>query len=229
MGDPKVIVITGVTYGIGYELAKWYLNNGHTVIGNGRSKEKLDHLSSSFKSKKCSFTVVDVSDSTAVEAWAKQSITCYGSPDLLINNAAVANKPNNLWDVSLEEFDKLIDINVKGTNYVIHSFVPSMIATGKGVIINLSSGWGRCTAPQTAPYCCSKWGIEGLSHALSQELPQPLACAAMNPGMINTEMLVNYYGEESKYSQSPIEWAEKAGPYLLKLDRRCNGKQLTAP
>ena len=111
MTDKKVIVITGATNGIGYDLAKWFLHDGHIVIGNGRSEERVNELNL-LSENNCKFSLVDVSDSKAVETWSKDAIALYGAPDLLINNAAVGNKPNKLWEVPLEEFE-LIDINIK--------------------------------------------------------------------------------------------------------------------
>ena len=229
MSSSKVIVITGVTHGIGLTLSKCFARNGHKVIGCGRSHDKIESLNKSFESTGSLFSVVDVSVSDSVLSWSKQTIQKYGAPDLIVNNAAITNTLNNLWEVPLVEFDKVMDINLKGVNYVIHFYLPEMIKAKRGVVINLSSGWGRSTSAQVAPYCCTKWGIEGLSLALAQELPKPLACAPLNPGTINTDMLEKVFGDDAKNYRTPEQWAETAGPFLLSLDRSCNGKQLRAP
>ena len=229
MSQRKVIVITGITAGIGCALVEWFLKHGHTVIGCGRSVSKITEMMKKFQSKKCSLDVVDVSEPEEVKNWAQTVCKLYGAPDLLLNNAAIANKPNNLWEVPLEEFDEVIDINLKGVNYVIHYFLPYMLKAMQGIIVNFSSGWGRSTASNTAPYCATKWGVEGLSMALAQELPEPLACMPMNPGIIYTEMLENFFGESAKYYRTPKKWAETAGPFLLSLNRENNGERLTAP
>ena len=80
-------------------------------------------------------------------------------------------------------------VNVSGTLNVIRAFVPAMIAAGRGVIANLSSGWGRSTDALVGPYCASKYAIEGLTGSLAQELPRPLAAVAVSPGVIDTDML----------------------------------------
>lgn len=229
MSECKLIVITGVTSGIGHALVEWFVGHGHTVIGCGRREEKIFRLKKQFNLKKCDFSVLDVSDVEGVVKWSKDIIDTYGPPDLLVNNAAIANKPNYLWKVPLNEFDSLIDVNIKAVNYVIHSYLPAMIERGRGVIVNISSGWGRCTAPETAPYCTTKWAVEGLSMALAQELPPPLACVPLNPGMINTDMLESFFGDQAKDFPTPKIWAEKAAPFLLALSRGDNGKRLTAP
>ena len=122
-------------------------------------------------------------------AWAEQVLASGGPPDLLINNAAIITNKGTLWEVPAEEFERLIDININGVVRVIRDFVPAMVKLSKGVIVNFSSGWGRSTSPEVAPYCASKYAIEGLSKALAQELPRGMAAIPLNPGIIDTDML----------------------------------------
>ena len=95
-------------------------------------------------------------------------------PDLSADNAAIINANAPLWEVTEEEFARVIDINIKGVHAVIRQFLPPMIKRGSGVIVNFSSGWGRFTSLDERPYCATKWAIEGLTQALSQELPRDL-------------------------------------------------------
>ena len=150
-------------------------------------------------------------------------------PDLLINNAALINRNAPLWQVPAEEFDRLIDVNIKGVANVLRHVVLAMIARQSGVIVNLSSYWGRSVSPQVAPYCASKWAIEGLMRALAQELPQGLAAVPLNPGIIDTAMLRSTFGDKAGHYLSPSQWAESAIPFLLGLGRQDNGKPLTVP
>ena len=75
------------------------------------------------------------------------------------------------------------------------------------MIVNFSSGWGRSTSAEVAPYCATKWAIEGLSQALAQELPKGMACVALNPGIIDTEMLRSCFGESAASYPDAAEWA----------------------
>ena len=119
---------------------------------------------------------------------------------------------------------------IKGVTTVIRHFVPEMIKVGKGVVINFSSGWVRTAAVNEAPYCASKWAIEGLSKAMALELPDPLTCVPLNPGLINTAMLQICDGKEvASLERSPEEWAETACPFILSIDRPQNGSSLAAP
>ena len=100
---------------------------------------------------------MDVSKDAAVAAWAARLLKSHGAPDLLINNAAIINRNAPLWTIPAAEFDPVIDINIKGVANVIRHFVPAMVARQSGVIVNLSSGWGRSVDAEVAPYCATKW------------------------------------------------------------------------
>jgi NAD(P)-dependent dehydrogenase (short-subunit alcohol dehydrogenase family) len=104
-----------------------------------------------------------------------------------------------------------------------------MVERRQGVIVNFSSGWGRSTDAEVAPYCATKWAIEGLTQALAQELPGGMAAIALNPGIINTEMLQSCFGASAASFPTAEEWAERAVPFLLQLGPRHNGRPLTAP
>ena len=102
-----------------------------------------------------------------------------------------------------------------------------MIKRGNGVIVNFSSGWGRSTSAEVAPYCATKFAIEGLTQALAQELPAGLAAIPLNPGVIDTDMLRSCFGGSASSYPSPQQWAKRAVPFLLKLSPRENGQPLT--
>ena len=224
----KVIVVTGVTTGLGRAMAEEFARLGHTVLGCGRSQKRIDGLKEKF-GKPHDFYAVDVSLDDAVKSWASVCLTTHAPPDLLINNAAIINKNARLWEVSAREFSEVIDVNIKGTANVIRHFAPSMVKRKSGVIVNFSSGWGRSTDAEVAPYCASKWAIEGLTQALAQELPGGMAAVPLNPGIINTEMLQSTFGGSANQYPSPEEWAKIAVPFLLNLGAKDSAKQLTVP
>jgi len=107
---------------------------------------------------------------------------------------------------------------------MIRSFVPKMINKRDGIIANFSSYWGQSTAPDVAPYCASKWGVEGLTRSLAQELPRGLGAVAFNPGVINTDMLRSTFGEKALGYESPQEWAKHAVDKLELLTSTDSGK-----
>lgn len=205
-----------------------FIGLGHTVLGCGRSEAEIKKLCAKFD-KPHDFYPVDISVDEEVKSWASLLLTSHGAPDLILNNAAIINKNARLWEISAREFSEVIDVNVKGTANVIRHFAPSMAAHKSGVIVNFSSGWGRSADAEVAPYCASKWAIEGLTQALAQELPSGMATVALNPGIINTEMLQSTFGGSSSKYPSAVDWAKLAVPFLLKLGAADNGRQLTAP
>ena len=222
------IIITGVTRGLGRALTEEFIRLGHTVIGCGRGSEGVFDLRMKHGAPH-SFDVVDVANATKVGMWGARALAFGETPDLLINNAAVMNTPAPLWQVPAEEFANLVNVNITGTANVIREFVPAMVAAKKGVIVNLSSGWGRGVSPEVAPYCASKWAIEGLTKALAEELPAGMAAVPLNPGIIDTDMLRSAWGSDAGSYLNAEQWAIKAAPFLLGLSASDNGRSVTVP
>jgi NAD(P)-dependent dehydrogenase (short-subunit alcohol dehydrogenase family) len=160
-----------------------------------------------------------------VGLWAERVLgSLGGAPDFVINNAALMNKPAPLWMVPADEFAAMLSVNVAGVANVIRAFAPAMIERGSGTFVNLSSGWGRGVAPDVAPYCATKWAIEGLSKALAAELPGGLAAVALNPGVIDTDMLRKCFSDGASSYPKADEWAKRAAPFILGLGPGDNGK-----
>lgn len=228
MTTPRHVLITGVTRGLGWALAERMVEAGQTVVGCGRSEAGIVRFREHF-GEPHSADVVDVADDSAVEDWAKSVLATHGPPDLLVNNAAIINANAPLWEVPAEEFSAVIEVNIKGPTNVIRHFVPAMIERGAGVIVNLSSGWGRSVAAEVAPYCATKWAIEGLTKALAAELPAGMAAVPLNPGVIDTEMLRSCMGESAGSFPNAEEWSRSAAPFLLGLGPKDSGQSLTVP
>ncbi len=198
---------------------------GHTVLGCSRSEAPQQSLASELGAPH-DFQAVDITD-PAVDDWAAGLVDRFGAPDLVINNAALINERQPLWEVPAEEFVRILDVNVAGTYRVIRAFLPSMIERQRGVVVNFSSGWGRSTSPGVAPYCATKFAIEGMTRALASELPAGMAAVALSPGTVDTDMLRTAWGDGAASSPSPDAWAESAVPYLLELGPSDNGGSLT--
>lgn len=222
------IVLTGASRGLGRAWTEGFAALGQTVAGCARSQAACDELAQAFP-RPHRFDPVDVRSAPQVERWARLILDDIGPPDLLINNAAVIGPHTQLWKAEIEDFDECIDINVKGVFYVLKAFVPAMVARKRGVIVNLSSGWGRSTSPEVATYCATKYAIEGMTQALAQELPEGMAAVPLNPGVINTEMLQVAFGEGAGGYPSPAKWAKQAVPYVLSLSAKDNGRPRTVP
>jgi NAD(P)-dependent dehydrogenase (short-subunit alcohol dehydrogenase family) len=222
---PKIIVLTGASRGLGRAMLEEFLARGHTVAACARSAIEAPDKGAG----RSHFTILDVCDSNAVNAWADDVVKKIGVPDLLVNNAALINRSAPLWDLTPAEFGPVIDVNIKGVFNMIRAFVPKMIGRNSGVVVNFSSGWGRSTSPEVAPYCATKWAIEGLTQSLAQELPSGMAAVPLNPGIIDTEMLRSCFGDSASAYPKPADWAKKAAPFILRLGPADNGKSLTVP
>ena len=103
----------------------------------------------------------------------------------------------------------------------------AMVAAKKGVIVNLSSGWGRSVAQDVAPYCATKFAIEGLTKALAAELPAGMAAVPLNPGVIDTEMLRQAWSDGAAAYPKAEAWARIATPFILGLGPQHNGQSLS--
>jgi NAD(P)-dependent dehydrogenase (short-subunit alcohol dehydrogenase family) len=226
--NQRTILITGVSRGLGRALAEEFIRLGHTVLGCGRSPDEITRLQKQFGLPH-DFAVVDVASDGQVATWAERILKSHGTPDLVLNNAGLINRNAPLWEINAQEFSQVIDVNLKGTANVIRHFVPAMVKNKSGVIVNFSSGWGRSTDAEVAPYCATKWAIEGLTQALAQELPPGMAAVPLNPGIINTDMLRGCFGGSASGYPTAEEWAKIAVPFLLKLGPSDNGKPLTVP
>jgi NAD(P)-dependent dehydrogenase (short-subunit alcohol dehydrogenase family) len=207
-------------------MTEGFIERGKTVHGCARSQGDVARLRERFGAPH-SFEVVDVADDRQAQQWARRVLKHDEPIELLLNNAAIVNRNAVLWEVPAEEFSQVIDVNIKGVTNVIRHFVPSMIKRRQGVIVNFSSGWGRSTSPEVAPYCATKWAVEGLTKALAQELPKGLAAVPLNPGVINTDMLQSCFGDAAESYPDPQQWAAKAVPFLLKLGPKDNGRSLS--
>ena len=228
MSRSQNIVITGVSRGLGRELAIEFTRLGHTVVGCGRSEKDIGQLKQD-PGPAGNYSAIDVSDSDAVNSWAEDTVKQHGPPDFLLNNAAIINDNVPFWEVTREEFDSIIDINIKGVANVTRSFLPSMLKAKHGIIINFSSGYGQCTAAGVAPYCCTKFAVEGLTQALADDLPAGMAAIPMSPGIINTAMLQRTFGSSANDYETPDTWVRKAVPYILGLRPRDSGQSLRVP
>lgn len=226
--SPRVILLTGATKGLGRALVPELVARGHTLVGCGRTAREVEALASVHDAPH-SFSAVDVGDDPAVAAWAAAVLASHGPPDLVINNAALMSSPAPLWEVPAAQFDALVRVNLCGVANVIRHFVPAMVERGRGVIVNISSGWGRVVSPKVAPYCATKWGIEGLSRALAAELPPQMAAIPVNPGIINTAMLRTCWAEDALAYPDAADWAKVAADFFLRLGPAQSGKSQTVP
>jgi len=196
-------------------------------------KKKMKQLSIQYPGHH--FHTVDLANEKEVSAWCEYVLNKIGTPYLLINNAGYIPLKVNLEDTPYKEFVNCLNVNVVGPFLTISKFLPAIKKNKKGIIITLSSGLGRMTAPHYGPYCTSKWAIEGLMSTISKEVEDPIVVCTYNPGTISTDMFAKNSSltKEELIKQGmigPQQWAEVSVPHMLSLNHhQHNGKQLDSP
>jgi len=225
----KIVIITGVTQGLGRAMVDRFHELGWNIYGCGRSKDKIEELKKYYGNTH-DFQIIDVSDSQQVSSWANYILNRNRAPELLINNASIVNQNTQLWKVTAQEFENVMNVNVNGVVNVIRAFVPAMVARKEGIIINMSSSWGREGEAELAPYCASKFAIEGITKAMALELPYGMAVVALDPGgSISTPMLYSCGPQYVNESPTPEKWSHNAIQYILNITIDNNGDSLTCP
>ncbi|MBN9897963.1 SDR family oxidoreductase [Bacillus thuringiensis] len=225
----KSVIITGVTQGLGRAMVDRFHELGWNIYGCGRSKDKIEELKKQY-SKIHDFQVIDVSDSQQVNNWANYILNRHTAPNLIINNASIVNQNAQLWKITAQEFESVMNVNVNGVVNVIRAFVPAMVSRKEGIIINMSSSWGREGEAELAPYCASKFAIEGITKSMALELPHGMAVVALDPGWsISTPMLKSCAPQYINESPTPETWSHKAIEYILNITIDKNGDSLTCP
>lgn len=210
----KTVLITGSSRGIGSDMAEKFAREGYNVLINyNKSKHKAEELSSKLLEEGFSVKVFkcDVSKRDEVESMFEYCIKEFGDLDVLINNAGVA-KGMLFTDVTDEDWDNLMNVNLKGVFHCSQTALRHMISEKKGKIINISSIWGIAGGSFEVHYSASKAGIIGLTKALAKEVgPSNIQVNCIAPGAIVTDML-------GQVDEDALEMFKEETP-LMKLGR----------
>lgn len=200
MDSKPIVFITGATSGIGEATAK-LLAKDYRLIICGRRKEKLQELSTQLGD--CQILSFDVSDRTAVEASIASLPAEWKKIDILINNAGNAHGLAPIHEGSVDDWEAMMDINVKGLLYVSKAIMPGMVERKKGHIINIGSIAGREVYPKGNVYCASKYSVDALTKGMRLDLnPYGIKVTSIDPGMVETEFsLVRFKGDAARSSQ----------------------------
>lgn len=199
MANPTVF-ITGATSGIGRATALLLGNSGFRIIAAGRRQERLDELKSLLPSGQVLTVTFDVRDKAAVKNAIDSLPETWQQIDILINNAGNAHGLAAIQNGDLEDWDLMIDINVKGLLYVSKAIMPQMIARKQGRIINIGSIAGKEVYPNGNVYSASKFAVDALSQAMRIDLnKEGIMVSEINPGMVETEFSeVRFKGDSDK-------------------------------
>ena len=197
----RIALITGATSGIGKATAEAFADSGIDLIICGRRQERLDEVSKTLSEKvKVTTLLFDVRDKGGVLAMIGSLPDEWKNIDILVNNAGNAHGMGSLAEGETDDWDAMIDGNVKGLLYVSKAVIPLMLEQGKGHIVNISSIAGKQTYANGAVYCASKAAVEVLSEGMRLELTQHgIKITNVAPGAVETEFsLVRFKGDEDR-------------------------------
>ncbi|WP_281846295.1 SDR family NAD(P)-dependent oxidoreductase [Olleya namhaensis] len=189
MSNTKTALITGATSGIGRATAHEFAKHGINLILCGRRQERLDTIQKALSKQTNVHTLnFDVRDKKAVFAAIESLPENFKQIDILINNAGNAHGLDPIQDGNLDDWDAMLDINVKGLLYVSKAIIPQMTARQSGHIINIGSSAGKEVYPKGNVYCASKHAVVAVTEGMRIDLnPFGIKVTAINPGLVETE------------------------------------------
>ena len=195
----KTILITGATSGIGKATAELFAERGERLILCGRRQERLEQLKAKFKGE-IHLLNFDVRDRKAVFDAIDSLPKAWKQIDILINNAGNAHGLDTVDTANLDDWDAMIDGNVKGLMYVTKAILPQMVECKEGQIINLGSIAGIEVYPKGNVYCASKFAVDAFTQGLRIDLnPHNIRVCAVHPGLVETEFsMVRFKGDEQR-------------------------------
>lgn len=185
----KVVIITGASSGLGEATAKRLAASGAKLMLAARREDRLKDLVAAIAKSggTATYRVTDVTDRSQVEALAKETLSTYSRIDVLINNAGLMPL-SPLDQVKVEEWDRMIDVNIKGVLYGIAAVLPIMRQQKSGHVINLSSVAGHKVFPGSAVYCATKYAVRAISEGLRLESNGEIRSTNISPGAVATEL-----------------------------------------
>ena len=187
----QVAVVTGAGRGIGAAIARQLASMGANTLLCGRTLKALEATASRIAATggKATAIACDVADLKSVEALAARIEQTFGRTDVLINNAGIGAFSAPLHELTPDEWEKVLNTNLRGVYYCIRSFAPMMIRARTSHIVNIPSQAGKYALPNGAAYAASKWGLNGLTYSVAEELRvHGIRVAAVAPGSVNTEL-----------------------------------------
>jgi 3-oxoacyl-[acyl-carrier protein] reductase len=187
----QVAVVTGAGRGIGAAIAKELSGLGATAVLCGRSRRALDAVALAITEAggKAEVVACDVTSLSSVESAGGRVEALFGRVDILVNNAGVRGVQGPLHELPAESWEQVMKTNLRGVYYAVRAFAPMMIRARSGHVINISSLAGKNALPNGAAYAASKWGLNGLSYSLAEELRgYNIRVAVICPGSTNTEL-----------------------------------------
>lgn len=206
----SVAVITGGGRGIGHAVASELAALDATVVLTGRDESRVQRVARELASqgRRAEGVGCDVTCLTAVESLGERLQKTYGKVDILVNNAGVGGPSGLLHEMAPEAWETIFNTNLRAVYYMMRAVVPLMIAAGAGHVINISSLAGKNPLPRGAAYSASKWGLNGLTYGVAEELrDQNIRVSVICPGSVDTDFSPRRGGKDSQKMLKPEDVA----------------------
>lgn len=194
----KVVVITGASSGIGEATARLLAQSGASVVLGARRTEKLEALTSAIRSEGGSahYRILDVTKRDQMEELINYVKNTFGQVDVIVNNAGVMPL-SKLEALKVDEWDRMIDVNIRGVLHGIAAGLPIMKEQGFGQFINISSIGGHTVSPTAAVYCATKFAVRAISEGLRMEVGDDIRVTIVSPGVTESELADSISDEEA--------------------------------
>jgi NAD(P)-dependent dehydrogenase (short-subunit alcohol dehydrogenase family) len=206
----QVAVVTGAGTGIGAAIACKLAELGAITLLGGRRRAPLESTAAAIAQSggRAEIAECDVLDLRSVESLAARVERDFGRIDILVNNAGVGSFAGSLHQMPPESWDRVLNTNLRGVYFCIRSFAPLMVRAGFGHIVNISSLAGKNPLPNGAAYAASKWGLNGLSYSVAEELRRHnIRVSLVCPGSVHTD-LSPHEGKDPKKMLQPEDVAQ---------------------
>ena len=211
--EDKVALITGAGRGIGRSIALTFAREGALALVTGRNMARLAEVVDQIRAGggKAEAFSLDVTNDGDASRVVEQVIANWGTVDLLVNNAGVITYNTPVWETTMEQWDEVMNTNLRGMHLLCRAVAPHMISRGRGIIINIGSSSGRRAEGENGAYVASKWGVVGYTASLAQSLrPYGISVNGINPDWVDTDMARASHPEGDPGWINPDEVAEAA-------------------
>jgi NAD(P)-dependent dehydrogenase (short-subunit alcohol dehydrogenase family) len=222
----KIALITGANRGIGRAIAERFHAEGAHVMVTGRQLTRCAPVAQSLGDRAYAYAL-DVTDDASVASAVSAIYDDHGRIDIVVNCAGIIQYHTPVWQTSIEDWDQMMRVNLRGTFLVCHAVAPHMQAAGSGVIINIASSSARMADDDLGAYTASKWGVAGYTTSLAKSLrPHGVRVNGLNPGWVDTDMSRAFDASGNQDWSTAAEIAESALFLAARAPRDMTGQFL---
>ena len=223
----QVVLITGANRGIGRAIALACAREGARIAVTGRDIARCQPVVTEITAQSGTAQpfVLDVTKDADVTAAVDRVLSTWGQIDILVNSAGIIQYHTPVWETTIEDWDTMMQVNLRGTFLCCHAVVPYMRAQGHGIIINIASSAARMADDDLGPYTASKWGVAGYTTSLARSLrPHGIRVNGLNPGWVDTDMSRAFDPKGDPEWSTPEEIAQAALYLAARAPRDMTGQ-----